>query len=63
MRFFAVRIQPDVRKKESDRYVAYPSPKEYDHVWHSGKQDGFHECVNFKNFFVFYVTFEIKRVV
>ena len=50
MRFFAVRIQPDVRKKESDRYVVYPSPKEYDHIWHSGEQDGFHECVNFKNF-------------
>ncbi len=50
MKFFAVRIQPDVRKKESDRYVEFPSPKEYDHIWHSGKQDGFHECVNFRNF-------------
>lgn len=50
MRFFAVKIQPDVRKKESDRYVEFPSPKEYEHIWRSGSQDGFHECVNFKNF-------------
>lgn len=50
MRFFAVKIQPDVRKKESDRYVEFPSPEEYEHIWRSGSQDGFHECVNFKNF-------------
>ena len=50
MRFFAVRIQPDVRKKVADRYVKYPSVEEYEHVWNSGGQDGFHECVNFKNF-------------
>lgn len=48
MKFFAVRIQPDVRKNKSDRYMVYPSPKEYEHIWISGKQDGFHECVNFR---------------
>lgn len=50
MRFFAVKIQPDVRKNESNRYVEFPTPEEYDHIWHAGDQDGFHECVNFKNF-------------
>ncbi len=49
MRFFAVRIQPDVREK-ANRYVEYPSVKEYEYIWNSGNQDGFHECVNFKNF-------------
>lgn len=49
MRFFAVRIQPDVREK-AYRYVEYPSVNEYEHIWNSGEQDGFHECVNFKNF-------------
>ena len=50
MRFFAVKIQPDVRKNESNRYVEFPTPEEYDHIWHAGDQDGFHECVNFTNF-------------
>ena len=50
MRFFAVKIQPDVRENESNRYVEFPTPEEYEHIWRSGSQDGFHECVNFKNF-------------
>jgi 5-methylcytosine-specific restriction endonuclease McrA len=37
-------------KKKADRYVKYPSVEEYKHIWNSGGQDGFHECVNFKNF-------------
>ena len=52
MKFFAIRIQPDVRENQADRYTEFPTLDEYKHIWNSGqkRQDGFHECVNFKNF-------------
>lgn len=56
MKMYTVRIQADLRADKTKRYQEYPSPEEYDHVWRpeiinrSGLQNGFHECVNFKNF-------------
>ena len=56
MKLFAVRIQADTREDQSNRYKEYPSPAVYDLVWRPdiknrvGLQNGFHECVNFKNF-------------
>ena len=56
MKMYAVRIQSDIRKNQSERYSKYPLAEEYDQVWRpdvenrAGLQNGFHECVNFKNF-------------
>lgn len=50
MKIFAIRVQPDTRTTISDRYVEYPTPKEYERIWDNGSQNGFHECVNFRNF-------------
>ncbi len=50
MKCFAIKIQPDVRKKKTNRYTEYPSPNEYAHIGLlNTDQDGFHECVNFRN--------------
>ena len=48
MQFVAVRINADSRTEE--RYSAFPDVKFYKKVWENSPQDGFHECVNFKNF-------------
>ena len=56
MKLYAVRIQADTREDQSNRYREYPSPDVYDSIWRPdienrlGLQNGFHECVNFKNF-------------
>lgn len=56
MKMYAVRIQPDIRDDQSKRYNEYPTADEYDRVWRPdienrvGLQNGFHECVNFKDF-------------
>jgi len=56
MKMYAVRIQADLRPNQTNRYQEYPLWEEYDHVWRPeiknrvGLQNGFHECVNFKNF-------------
>ncbi|WP_073156543.1 triacylglycerol lipase [Fibrobacter sp. UWH5] len=45
-----------MRPNQKNRYQEYPLWEEYDHVWRPeiknrvGLQNGFHECVNFKNF-------------
>lgn len=57
MKMYAVRIQADTRKIQSQRYCEYPLSDEYDQVWRPdiksriGLQNGFHECVNFKDFY------------
>lgn len=51
MKFFAIKIQPDIRKNKKDRYVEYPSTQEYERIGlYNTDQDGFHECVNFRNY-------------
>lgn len=56
MKLYAVRIQADTREDQFNRYREYPSPEVYDSIWRPnienrlGLQNGFHECVNFKNF-------------
>lgn len=56
MKLYAVRIQADTREDQINRYREYPSPEVYDSIWRPdlenrlGLQNGFHECVNFKNF-------------
>ena len=56
MKLYAVRIQSDIREDQSKRYSEYPSADEYNLIWRPdienriGLQNGFHECVNFKDF-------------
>ena len=56
MKLYVVRIQADTREDQFNRYREYPSPEVYDSIWRpdienrSSLQNGFHECVNFKNF-------------
>ena len=56
MKMYAVRIQSDIRENQSQRYREYPTASEYEQVWRPdiqnrrGLQNGFHECVNFKDF-------------
>lgn len=49
MQFIAVRINADARLGD-ERYSSFPSVSYYKDVWKNSPQDGFHECVNFKNF-------------
>ena len=48
MKFIAVRINADIRKKNC--YSKFPSVKDYERIWLNGPDNGFHECLNFKNF-------------
>lgn len=48
MKFIAVRINVDSREK--NRYSEFPKKAEYNKIWKNAPQNGFHECVNFKNF-------------
>lgn len=48
MQFIAVRINADSRTE--DRYSEFPEVDFYKNVWENSPQNGFHECVNFKNF-------------
>ena len=48
MQFIAVRINADTRKEQ--QYSEFPNAKIYQDVWENRPQNGFHECVNFKDF-------------
>ncbi|MBR2089207.1 MAG: HNH endonuclease [Fibrobacter sp.] len=48
MKFIAVRINADTREK--GKYSDFPSEEVYKTIWGRNAQNGFHECVNFKNF-------------
>ena len=49
MQFIAVRINADARS-DDERYSSFPNVNYYKEVLKNSPQNGFHECVNFKNF-------------